>query len=96
MKLDDHVYRRGFKRLEALIHIYQPKVLIFSYKNALDSLLEAKLNKEVKTRYGFNPEYENIFGAAVFVFPMIGTPCTRDEAITCMNDLTTFLDIKPS
>ena len=86
-------YRKGFKRLMDKIDTYHPKLLIFTYKNTLDSLLSSILNHKVQTRYGFNPEYDEVLHAAVFVFPMPGTICTKAEADVCMADLVQFLGI---
>lgn len=94
--LDEKEYRKGYERLMKLIKKYEPKLLIFAYKNALDLLLSSVMQDKVRARYGFNPDYEHIFGAAVFVFPMIGTPCTKAEAEVCMTDLVSFLGIKPA
>lgn len=75
-----------------IIHKYKPQLLIFTYKNTLDSLLSATQNEEIRTRYGFNPEYDHIFGAAFFVYPMPGTICTREEIKICLDDLMKFVN----
>ena len=85
--------RKGYKRLMEKIDKYHPRLLIFTYKNALDSLLSAVLNDKIRARYGFNPEYDEVLHAAVFVFPMPGTICTKAEADVCMADLVRFLQL---
>ncbi len=86
-------YRKGYVRLMEKVDKYHPKLLVFTYKNTLDSLLTSVLNKKTQARYGFNPEYDAIFRAAIFVFPMPGTICTKAEADVCMTDLIQFLGI---
>ncbi len=85
------VYKKGFIHLMNIIRKYEPRLLIFTYKNTLDSLLSATQNKEIRTRYGFNPEYDHIFGSAIFVYPMPGTICTREEINICLDDLIQYI-----
>ena len=85
------VYREGYDSLMEIINKYHPKLLVFTYKNTLDSLVSAVLNENIKTRYGFNPEYDYLFHSAVFVYPMPGTICRRDEMEMCITDLMLFV-----
>ena len=89
--LDKEESLKGYKRLCEKLKLYEPKLLIFSYKNGLDSILSAVLDKKIKARYGFNPEYDYLFNSAVFVFPMPGTICTKAEAEICFDDLINYL-----
>lgn len=77
-------YSEGYSRINDLVGRYKPKVLIFVYKKVFDKLLPAT----VKSVYGFNPEYSGQFGGAkVFVFPMMGTPCTAERQRLVMEEL---------
>lgn len=92
LQLDTHQYHKGYNRLMAIVRIYRPKLLLFSYKNALDGVLAAIHVKDTQTKYGFNPQYEDLFdGVPLFVFPMPGTPCTKTEAQVCMDNLVSFM-----
>ena len=88
---NEAVCLREFPQLQEKIVRLRPDLLIFTYKNALDTLLSALLKKKVRAVYGFNPEYEVLFHAALFVFPMPGTICTKEEADLCLRDLVNFL-----
>ncbi len=91
-ELDRQLTRRGYKRLMAIVRIYRPKMLLFSYKNIVDSIVDALDGTKIQTNYGFNPMCEVLFnGVPVFIFPMPGTPCTKEEATTCMDSLVSFL-----
>lgn len=87
----DEEYKRGLCRLQKLISHLSPRILLFVYKGALDRLLDLGYQEKTKSRYGFNPELEPLFQSKVFVFPMPGTPCTRDEAQQAMSEIGTEL-----
>lgn len=77
-------YAEGYSHIKMLVDKYKPKVLIFVYKRVLDKLVFAT----GKSKYGFNPEYNSHFGGAqIFVFPMMGTPCTAEHQILAMEEL---------
>ena len=84
-------YKDGMKRIFELINIHKPKVVLFVYKGVLDNILKHHFNKSTKARYGFNDDLETKYGCKVFVFPMPGTPCTRDEANVAMTTLRNWL-----
>lgn len=83
--------RKGYIRLMEKIELYKPKLLIFTYKNALDSLMSAVLNESIRAKYGFNPSFDEILHSAVFVYPMPGTICTKAEAEVCFKDLVSYM-----
>jgi hypothetical protein len=57
----------------------------------LDQILRLSFDRLEKSKYGFNPELDETFGARVFVFPMLGTPCTSAEAVVAMSGLAELL-----
>ena len=83
--------RKGYTRLMEKIDAYKPHLLIFTYKNALDSLMSAVLNEPIRAKYGFNPIFDEILHSAVFVYPMPGTICTKAEAEVCFKDLVNYM-----
>jgi uracil-DNA glycosylase len=86
-------YEEGYDRIISVIDKFKPKVIVFVYKRVLDNILFIKTSKVVKSNYGFNPQFDKYFnGAKVFVFPMPGTPCTKDEATYAMNELRGYLN----
>lgn len=80
-------YRQGLERILSLIQVHQPAIIVFVYKRVLDSILKLGFEIKKKSVYGFNPELENLIGAQVFVFPMPGTRCTREQAQVSMRQL---------
>jgi len=80
-------YRQGVDRIMRAVFTYQPRILLFVYKKVLDQLLQQGFRENVKTNYGFNDHLEHLFRAKVFVFPMPGTPCTREVAEQSMRQL---------
>ncbi len=83
----DFEYRDGMERILNLIKLHKPKVLIFVYKRVLDNILDRYFNIDEKSKYGFNDDFKKLFGAEVFVFPMPGTLCRREEANAAMTAL---------
>jgi hypothetical protein len=84
-------YNNGMERIVDLITRFQPKIVFFVYKGVLDNILRLKYNILQKSKYGFNPQLDNVLKSKVFVFPMPGTPCTKDEAIKSMTDLKSII-----
>lgn len=84
-------YEAGIDRILELIRVHQPKVLVFVYKRVLDQILKLRGLAEWKSEYGFNPDLDVHFGCRVFVFPLPGTPCTREHAHTAMQSLAKAL-----
>jgi mismatch-specific thymine-DNA glycosylase len=80
-------YKEGSLRILNIIQKYEPKVIVFVYKKVLDNILKFSFELKTKSVYGFNPQLQKFFGSQVFVFPMPGTPCTKEEAIISMNQL---------
>jgi len=80
-------YRQGIDRIMHALFTYQPQILIFVYKKVLDQLLKHGLREKVNTNYGFNDHLEHLFKAKVFVFPMPGTPCSKEVAEQTMEQL---------
>lgn len=84
-------YRSGLKRILDLIKLHNPKVVVFVYKKVLDQILKLGFHISTKSIYGFNAELKNIFESQVFVFPMPGTPCTKETANKAMSELKILL-----
>ena len=87
----DDEYRQGLPRVLMLVADLRPTVLMFVYKRVLDNVLRLGFGRREKSAYGFNPHFDPLFGARVFVFPMPGTPCTREVAHAAMSELATLL-----
>lgn len=87
----DDEYRDGLARILGLVERLEPEVLMFVYKRVLDQILRFSFDRREKSKYGFNPELDEILGARVFVFPMPGTPCTASEASVAMSGLADLL-----
>lgn len=83
----DDDYKSGLKRILSIIKKYKPKVIVFVYKRVLDNIVRLNFGINNKSIYGFNPQLETYLNSKVFVFPMPGTPCNRDQAIQSMTDL---------
>ncbi len=86
-------YIEGAKVISDVIEIYKPKIAVFIYKKVLDKLLEYNFNINTKSHYGFNNNLEELFGSKVFVFPMPGTPCNRENAHRYMLELKEVIDM---
>jgi mismatch-specific thymine-DNA glycosylase len=84
-------YKIGLNRILNIIKKYRPKVIVFVYKRVLDNILKFGFDVSPKTEYGFNPKLKSYFKSNVFVFPMPGTPCTKEQGDNAMNDLTNLL-----
>jgi len=84
-------YRHGLERILQTINSYKPKVLVFVYKTVLDNILKLEFNNSTKSVYGFNQNLESYFNSKVFVFPMPGTPCKKDQAKISMTELQNFI-----
>lgn len=80
-------YKEGLERIEKYIITYKPKILFFVYKKVLDKILRHSFKRKIKSSYGFNSELTKLFNTMVFVFPMPGTPCTRENAKLSMLSL---------
>ena len=85
-------YKEGLTRILKTIEIYCPEVIVFVYKAVLDNILRYGFEQYEKSCYGFNLNYETFFNSKVFVFPMPGTPCTREKAHASMSILYELLD----
>lgn len=85
-------YRAGVPRVLDIISDHKPRVVVFIYKRVLDNVLRLGFRRNVKTRYGSNPDVDGLFGSCVFAFPMPGTPCRRSEAKAAMFELVTVLE----
>jgi uracil-DNA glycosylase len=83
----DDEYRANLTRIQNLVMELQPRVLLFVYKRVLDNILKFSYGRRDKSVYGENSLLADLFHAKVFVFPMPGTPCTKEEARRAMSDL---------
>lgn len=84
-------YMEGIPRLFNILEMHKPKLIIFVYKKVLDKILYWRFRINDKSKYGFNEAYESLFGCSVFVFPMPGTPCERNDADRHMKKLANYV-----
>lgn len=84
-------YKNGLIRIQSLIIELNPYVLMFVYKGVLDKVLALSFGKKTKSQYGFNNQLNNLFQSKVFVFPMPGTPCKKDQINNGMAELKNAL-----
>lgn len=92
-------YKAGLVKILKNINDYRPKVIVFVYKAVLDNILQHGFGVKEKSIYGVNPVLKDRFKSQVFVFPMMGTPCKREQRLQAMEDLKaitngTFKQIK--
>ena len=80
-------YKAGLTKILKNIKDYQPKVIVFVYKTVLDNILKYGFGIKEKGIYGLNPVLKEKFKSQVFVFPMMGTPCKREQRLQAMEDL---------
>lgn len=80
-------YKEGLERIEKIITDYSPRIIVFVYKRVLDNILKLGYNRTEKSKYGMNKDLKGIFNPGIFVFPMPGTPCTKEEADKAMSEL---------
>jgi len=80
-------YKNGIPRLKEVINKWSPSIILFVYKKPLDMWLKIEYKKISKSIYGFNDNLKELFGRKVFVFPMPGTPCNKEEANLVLKDL---------
>ncbi len=83
----DEEYKKGLQRIIKIIEKYKPKVIVFVYKKVLDNIIRLNFGINRKSNYGFNQQLDTHFKSKVFVFPMPGTPCTREQAKQSMTEL---------
>ena len=88
----DDAYRGGLDKILDLIRLNNPKVICFVYKKVLDQILKLSFNIREKSLYGFNPKLEKYFETKVFVFPMPGTPCKKELAVSSMYEFKDLLN----
>ncbi|MFW9989634.1 MAG: uracil-DNA glycosylase family protein, partial [Candidatus Odinarchaeota archaeon] len=74
-------YQSGLKKIEKIIEKYKADVIVFVYKKVLDNILKMRFNFTSKSNYGMNSNLDDLLGAKVFVFPMPGTPCSKQQLI---------------
>jgi mismatch-specific thymine-DNA glycosylase len=84
--LDDE-YKQGLERILGVIEKYKPRVIVFVYKKVLDNIIRLSFGISDKSDYGFNSKLDKYFKSKVFVFPMPGTRCKREQAIQSMSEL---------
>lgn len=79
-------YKSGLDHIMTKIAKYTPKIIVFVYKAVLDNILKYAFMSSTKSQYGFNTSLTTLFISKVFVFPMPGTPCTREQAQISMTE----------
>lgn len=87
----ENEYRDGLKRILDLVKVHHPKIVFFVYKRVLDNILKLGFHLREKSDYGFNKDFNTLFGCHVFVFPMPGTPCKREQSHQAMSKLKDML-----
>lgn len=85
-------YKAGLDKILKTIEDYQPKVIVFVYKKVLDNILNYGFETKDKSVYGVNTDLKSKFKSQVFVFPMSGTPCTREQRLQAMEDLKAIVN----
>ncbi|WP_320018409.1 uracil-DNA glycosylase family protein [Labilibaculum manganireducens] len=90
----DYEYKQGFTRILNLIEKFEPRVIVFVYKKVLDNIIRLNYGINEKSNYGFNAKLDKYFKAKVFVFPMPGTPCRREQAMQSMKELSNLMKEK--
>lgn len=83
----DEEYQVGTCRILEVANKHHPAIIVFIYKKVIDKILEFQFGIKQKASYGFNPWHDQRFGARVFVFPLPGTPCTKEEGRKAMEQL---------
>lgn len=87
----DDEYKAGLNRILNLIKKHKPTVIVFVYKRVLDNILKFGFDLNTKTEYGLNSTLKSYLNSNVFVFPMPGTPCTKEQGEKAMSDLVSLL-----
>lgn len=88
----DEDYKAGGSRILELIHLHQPRTVIFVYKKVLDQLLKQTIGKPIRTRYGFNQQCTGLVGARVFAVPLPGVGgCSKQDIDRAMDELAQCL-----
>ncbi len=85
----DSEYLAGAGRILDLIQAHRPRVVVFVYKRVLDQIVRLRFGVTSRATYGFNAEFEALFGSRVFAFPLPGTPCPAHAAVEAMSELVT-------
>lgn len=83
----DEEYKQGLIRILDIIEKYKPKVIVFIYKKVLDNIIRIYFGSKEISDYGFNSQLDKYFKSKVFVFPMPGTPCKKEQATQSMIEL---------
>ena len=76
-----HEYLSGWMGVETIIKTYEPEIILFPYKQALDKILKFQFNHPEKATYGFNKDLESIFARKVFAMPLPGVGGVKKEDI---------------
>ncbi len=84
-------YIKGTDIILNIIKKQKPKIIIFVYKKVLDNILKIKYEIAEKSVYGFNNKFDVLFNSRVFVFPIPGTPCRRENSIKIMKHLKNLM-----
>jgi TDG/mug DNA glycosylase family protein len=86
-------YEAGWQRVAGIVERLRPRILVFVYKGALDSVLRYAYGWEHRSEYGFNDDLSRTFGRRVFAMPLPGVACTAREARRHMVALAGALDL---
>lgn len=87
----DEEYKQGLQRILSTIEKFKPTVIVIVYKKVLDNIVKLNFGITTKSNYGFNPQLDKYFNSKTFVFPMPGTPCTKEQAVQSMTKLKQLL-----
>jgi TDG/mug DNA glycosylase family protein len=86
-------YESGWRRVAGIVEHLRPRILVFVYKGALDSVLRYAYGWEHRSDYGFNDDLSRTFGRRVFAVPLPGVACPAREARRYMADLARALEL---
>lgn len=77
-------YQSGWVRVKRIIETYEPEILVFPYKGALDKILKFEFQNEEKANYGFNHGLEIEFNRKVFAMPLPGVGGVPNNKFTIL------------
>jgi mismatch-specific thymine-DNA glycosylase len=83
----DEEYEAGAQRLAQLLAEVRPCVLLFIYKPPLERMARHLGAPLSPVDYGLNRLLSRWLAAKTFLFPMPGTPCTKEQQLIAMRSL---------
>jgi hypothetical protein len=83
----DEEYEAGANRLAQVFADIRPSTLLFIYKPPLERMALHLGVSLSQIDYGLNRRLTRHFEAKTFLFPMPGTPCTKESQLAAMRSL---------